>query len=81
MLIIITDLFILEPAVHLNIEIFSGSASGSSEEEDLCESSNDVECGSGYPEEYEIVDEDFNKDGVDKGTQGIFICLQTRTLH
>jgi len=58
-----------DPDVELELETFSGSASGSSEEEDLCESSNDVECGSGYPEEYEIVDEDFNKDGVDKGTQ------------
>merc|ERR1712106_173231 len=58
-----------DPEVQLELEIFSGSASGSSEEEDLCESSGDVDCGSGYSEDYEIVDEHFHNVGVDKGTQ------------
>merc|ERR1711892_1156202 len=58
-----------DPEVQLELEIFSGSASGSSEEEDPCELSGDGDCGSGYLEEYEIVDEHFNKVVVDKGTQ------------
>merc|ERR1719186_1452188 len=52
-----------EPEIEL--EIFSGSASGSDEYE-LCESSGD--CGSGYPMDYEVVDENFSKVGLDRGT-------------
>eukprot|EP00090_Calanus_glacialis_P009972 TRINITY_DN18352_c0_g1_i1.p1 TRINITY_DN18352_c0_g1~~TRINITY_DN18352_c0_g1_i1.p1 ORF type:complete len:335 (+),score=68.76 TRINITY_DN18352_c0_g1_i1:68-1072(+) len=57
-----------EPEVQLEIDVFSGSASGS-EEEDLCESSGDADCGSGYPTDYEVVDENFSKVGVDRGMQ------------
>jgi len=55
-----------EPEIEL--EIFSGSASGSGEE-DLCESSGDADCdGSGDPIDYEIVDEHFSKVGMDTST-------------
>jgi len=53
-----------EPEIEL--EIFSGSASGSGEE-DPCESSGEADCGSGYPMDYEVVDENFSKVGVDTG--------------
>jgi len=56
-----------EPEIQLEIDIFSGSASGSGEEE-LCESSGDADCGSGFPMEYEIVDENFNKVEMDIST-------------
>merc|ERR1719318_948149 len=57
-----------EPEVQLEIDVFSGSASGY-EEDDLCESSGDADCGSGYPTDYEVVDENFSKVGVDRGMQ------------
>jgi len=50
----------------LELEIFSGSASGS-EDDDLCESSGDAECG--HPSDYEIVDENFDKISVESGLQ------------
>jgi len=50
----------------LELEIFSGSASGS-EDDDLCESSGDDECG--HPSDYEIVDENFDKISVESGLQ------------
>merc|ERR1719233_2885619 len=54
----------------LELEIFSGSASGS-EEDDLCESSGDADCW--HPSDYEIVDENFDKISVESGIQGTFI--------
>eukprot|EP00091_Calanus_sinicus_P013497 TRINITY_DN29972_c0_g1_i1.p1 TRINITY_DN29972_c0_g1~~TRINITY_DN29972_c0_g1_i1.p1 ORF type:complete len:120 (-),score=22.79 TRINITY_DN29972_c0_g1_i1:59-418(-) len=57
-----------EPETLLEIDVFSGSASGSGEE-DLCESSGEADCGSGYPTDYEVVDENFSKVGVDRGMQ------------
>jgi len=50
----------------LELEIFSGSASGS-EEDDLCESSGDADCW--HPSDYEIVDENFDKISVESGIQ------------
>jgi len=44
--------------LDVEFEIFSGSASGS-DEEDLCESSGNADCDFGHPSEYEIVDENF----------------------
>ena len=69
-----------EQELEIQLEIFSGSASGS-EEYELCESSGDADCESGYPMDYEVVDENFSKVGVDRGTSGIFMCLQQLQHH
>jgi len=74
------------------LDIFSGSASGS-DEDDLCESSGDADCVFGHPSDYEIVDENFDKieefDPKDYGRgrqiigdkMGLGIVLITVNIH
>jgi len=70
----------LEPELQLEIDIFSGSASGSGEEE-LCESSGEADCGSGFPMEYEVVDENFNKVEMDRSTSDPVHAFEHSGVH
>ena len=63
-----------EAVDQLDLEIYSGSASGSGEE-DLCEPSAEDDCGSGYPTDYQIVDENFSK--IAESMHGTLMCLHS----